>query len=170
MMQKENIIPFLWILLGLFLDFTGLKCYWDYSNTGVLWLFVIPTYSAIFDIILGVCCITLGLTLLKRSNISIGLTLLIFLLIPSMTIGIFLWEYFKFGNSFNWSARLFDYFIYILLVLTFRFLKKNNMIEKSKDVWKYIFRTQAFILFGCLTLVTITFILSKVIPYELFSH
>jgi hypothetical protein len=148
-----------------------MKCYWDYSSsTGLLFLFIIQTYNAIFDIILGVSSIILGLTLLKRNTISIGLALLISLLIPAMTIGIFLFEYFKFGNSDNWLARLFDYFIYVLLALTFRFMKKSCMIETSNDIWEYFLKKKAIIFVGCLTLVSFAFILSKAIPYELFTH
>jgi hypothetical protein len=49
-------------------------------------------------------------------------------------------------------------------------MKTNSMINTSNDVWKYFLRKKAILVIGWMTLVLFTFILSKAIPYELFSH
>ena len=166
----NKIFPVLWILLGSLLILIGILIYWEYSKLGVMWLIYIPEYYAITHIMIGVFCIKLGQILIHKDTKSIRFLILIFLLIPSLTIGSVLLDFIKFGDIFMWKPLLFLYPIYILIAFSYIDLKRQSIIQTKKDIWDNFIKFKYYFLINCMLIVSLTLILTLLLPYKLFSH
>ena len=166
----NKIFSVLWILLGIYLIRIGILDYWQYSETGVLWMVMIPEYCAITNIILGIFCIRLGKNLFQKDTKSIRLLILISLLIPSLTIGSIIFDSIEFGGIMQWEVLIPLYAIYILIALTYIILKKQSIIKSRTDIWDNFVKFKYYLLINCVVIVSLTLLLTILIPYKLFSH
>jgi len=166
----NKIFPVLWILLGSLLILIGILIYWEYSKFGVLWLIFIPEYYVITFIMLGVFCIKLGQNFLHKGTKLIRFLILIFLLIPSLTIGSILLDLIKFGDIFMWSFSIFLLPVYFLIVFSYIDLKLQSIIKTKNDIWDNFIKFKYYFLINCVVIVSMTLILTFIIPYKLFSH
>jgi hypothetical protein len=166
----NKILSVLWILVGIYLIRIGILDYLQYSKSGVLWLVIIPEYLAITNIILGIFCIRLGKNLFQNDRKSIRLLILISLLIPSLTIGSIILDLIEFGDIVMWVFLISLYSLYILIALTFINLKKQSIIMTKKDIWDSFVKFKYYLLINCVVIVSLTLLLTILIPYKLFSH
>ncbi len=160
--MRNHIIGLIWITIGIAFIYSGLSAYWQYSSSGILWLFVVLEIIQIKKIALGIISFFIGFSLTKNKDITRMLvSLSLWTLI--LEFAILLFDLYKYS-----SISLIRYSLQSILILTLvmisikyctRIKNPSQFISKIKN------QIKRDILIGIALSVTVI-LLSMVIDYD----
>ncbi len=126
--MRNIIIGAIWIIIGIALTASGVSTYWEYSTSGIMWLFVILEIIQIKKIALGIVSISIGIALTKNKDLTERLiSFSIWVLI--IELGTILFDLIKYQSFHLWQFSLSSLGILVLIFISI----KNCTGIKSKN-------------------------------------
>ncbi|SHG05159.1 hypothetical protein SAMN05444274_1279 [Mariniphaga anaerophila] len=161
-MSNIKIIKYTWIIIGIIQIYICFNMYWIYSS-GQLFLFIEPQYVAIKNLIMGIISIIIGFKFDKKNKIGLWCILLITLLIPTVKIGINIYELIKYDETSFYIWASLDYLLFILIYFTYK------RFELEVSFWKTIFNNIKTLVLGSLSTLGLIILLNEILSYETFT-
>ena len=161
-MSNIKIINYIWIIIGIIQIYICFSMYWIYSS-GRLFLFIEPQYIAIKNLIIGIISSIIGIKFDKKNKTKLWFILLIALLIPTVKIGINIYELIKYKETSATVWVSFDYLLLILIYFTYQ------QFELEKSFWKTLSNNIKTLTLGSLSTVGLIILLNEILTYETFT-